>query len=47
MVASIVFIVLIVVGTAFFGINVMRIRKNILQEKTLIVQIKKESGGKQ
>lgn len=35
MVASIIFIVLIVVGTAFFGINVMRIRKNILLGKDL------------
>jgi heterodisulfide reductase subunit C len=35
MVASIVFIVLIVVGTALFGINVMRIRKNILLGKNI------------
>ena len=35
MVASIVFIVLIVVGTALFGRNVMRIRKNILLGKDL------------
>ena len=35
MVASIVFIVLIVVGTALFGLNAMRIRKNILLGKDL------------
>jgi heterodisulfide reductase subunit C len=35
MAASIVFIVLIVVGTALFGINVMRIRKNILLGKNI------------
>ena len=35
MVASIVFVGLIVVGGAFFGMNVMRIRKNILLGKDL------------
>ena len=35
MVASIIFILLIVVGTALFGLNVMRIRKNILLGKDL------------
>lgn len=35
MVASIVFIVLLVGGSAFFGMNVMRIRKNILLGKEI------------